>query len=52
MPASRAAEEMLLKTQESFQNQLAERVTAWRVNVGVAAFNSRQNGRNEVEEES
>ena len=52
MPASRAAEEILLKAQESFQNQLAERVTAWRVNVGVAAYDLRHNGRNKMEEES
>ena len=52
VPASRAAEEILLKAQESFQNQLAERVTAWRINVGVAAFDSRQSGRNKLEEES
>ena len=52
VPASRAAEEILLKAQESFQNQLAERVTAWRINVGIAAFDSRQSGRNKLEEES
>jgi hypothetical protein len=42
VPASRAAEEILQKAQETFQNQLAERVTAWRVNVGVAAFDLRR----------
>jgi hypothetical protein len=52
VPASRVAEEILQKAQETFQNQLAERVTAWRVNVGVAAFDLRHNGRNKLEEES
>ena len=52
VPASRTAEEILQKAQETFQNQLAERVTAWRVNVGVAAFDLRHNGRNRLEEES
>ena len=52
IPASRAAEEILLKSQEAFQNQLAERVTAWRINVGVAAFDPRHGGRSKLEEES
>ena len=52
VPASRAAEEILLKAQESFQNQLAERVTAWRINVGIAAFDPRHGGRSKLEEES
>ena len=52
VPASRAAEEILLKAQESFQNQLAERVMAWRINVGIAAFDPRYGGRSKLEEES
>ena len=52
VPASRAAEEILLKAQESFQNQLAERVTAWRINVGIAAFDPRHGGRSKLAEES
>jgi hypothetical protein len=49
-PASRVAEEILLKSHEAFQNQLAERVTAWRINVGVAAFDLRNNLRRRLEE--
>lgn len=37
-PATRAAEETLLRHQESFQNHLAERVANWRVNVGVSQW--------------
>jgi hypothetical protein len=51
MPASRAAEEVLVKSQETFQHQLAERVTAWRINVGVAAFDLRNHGRSRLEDE-
>ena len=43
-PASRAAEEILLKHQEAFQLQLAERMSAWRISVGVAAFDLRNHG--------
>ena len=49
-PASRAAEEILLKSQEAFQNHLAERVTAWRINVGVATLDLRNNLRRKLEE--
>ena len=41
VPASRVAEEMLLKNSELFQAQLAERVANWRINVGVAALSAR-----------
>ena len=51
-PTSRAAEEMLLKSHEAFQNHLAERVTAWRINVGVAALDLRNNLRRRLEESS
>lgn len=50
-PASYIAEQILVKSQEMFQNQLAERVTAWRVNVGVAAFDSRNHGKHRLEED-
>ena len=49
-PASRAAEEILLKSQEAFQNHLAERVTAWRINVGVATLDLRNNLKRKLEE--
>ena len=49
-PASRAAEEILLKSQEAFQNHLAERVTAWRINVGVAVLDLRNNLKRKLEE--
>ena len=49
-PTTRAAEEILLKTQEAFQNHLAERVTAWRINVGVATLDLRNNLRRKLEE--
>ena len=51
-PASHTAEQILIKSQETFQNQLAERVTAWRVNVGIAAFDSRSGLRRRLEEQS
>ena len=51
-PASYIAEQILIKSQETFQNQLAERVTAWRVNVGIAAFDSRSGLRRRLEEQS
>jgi hypothetical protein len=51
-PASHIAEQILIKSQETFQNQLAERVTAWRVNVGIAAFDSRSILRRKLEEQS
>jgi hypothetical protein len=50
-PASYIAEQILIKSQETFQNQLAERVTAWRVNVGIAAFDSRSGLRRRLEEQ-
>lgn len=50
-PASRAAEEMLLKHHESFQAHLAERVVNWRINVGVAALSPRHVGNYRTEEE-
>ena len=49
-PASRAAEEILLKSHEAFQNHLAERVTAWRINVGVATLDLRNNLKRKLEE--
>ena len=49
MPASRAAEEMLLKNSELFQTQLAERVANWRINVGVVALGQRANHKSEEE---
>jgi hypothetical protein len=49
-PASRAAEEIFLKSQEAFQNHLAERVTAWRINVGVAVLDLRNNLKRKLEE--
>ena len=49
-PASRAAEEILLKSHEAFQNHLAERVTAWRINVGVAVLDLRNNLKRKLEE--
>jgi hypothetical protein len=49
MPASRAAEEVLLKNSELFQAQLAERVANWRINVGVAALGQRANHKSEEE---
>ena len=49
-PASRAAEEILLKSQEAFQNHLAERVTAWRINVGVAVLDLRNTLKRKLEE--
>jgi hypothetical protein len=49
-PVSRVAEEILLKSHEAFQNQLAERVTAWRINVGVATLDLRKNERRGLEE--
>ena len=49
-PASRAAEEILIKSQEAFQNHLAERVTAWRINVGVAVLDLRNNLKRKLEE--
>ena len=49
-PASRVAEEILLKSQEAFQNHLAERVTAWRINVGVAVLDLRNNLKRKLEE--
>ena len=49
-PASRAAEEILLKSLEAFQNHLAERVTAWRINVGVAVLDLRNNLKRKLEE--
>jgi hypothetical protein len=49
-PTTRAAEEILLKSQEAFQNHLAERVTAWRINVGVATLDLRNNLRRKLEE--
>ena len=49
-PASRAAEEILLKSQEAFQNHLAERVTAWRINVGVAVLDLRKTLKRKLEE--
>jgi hypothetical protein len=51
-PASRVAEEIILKSLDAFQQQLAERVTAWRINVGVAAFDLRNHGRYRLEEEA
>ncbi len=51
-PASHIAEQILIKSQETFQNQLAERVTAWRVNVGIAAFDSRSILRRKLEKQS
>jgi hypothetical protein len=49
IPASRAAEEMLLRNCELFQAQLAERVANWRINVGVAALERRANHKSEEE---
>ena len=49
MPASRAAEEVLLKNSELFQAQLAERVANWRINVGVAALSARAKHKSEEE---
>ena len=49
-PASRAAEEIFIKSQEAFQNHLAERVTAWRINVGVAVLDLRNNLKRKLEE--
>lgn len=51
-PASRAAEETLLRHHESFQAHLAERVVNWRINVGVAALGPRHTGNYRSEEES
>ena len=49
IPASRAAEEMLIRNCELFQAQLAERVANWRINVGVAALERRANHKSEEE---
>lgn len=43
-PASKIAEEIFVKHQESFQSQLAERVVNWRINVGVVAWGTRSVG--------
>lgn len=50
-PATRAAEETFVKHQEAFQTHLAERVTHWRISVGVALWGSRSFGNYRSEDE-
>lgn len=44
-PGTQDAGNVLERHLQTFQAQLAERVTAWRVNVGVSAWNPKTNGR-------
>lgn len=50
-PATRAAEETFMKHQEAFQTHLAERVTNWRISVGVSLWGSRAFGNYRSEDE-
>lgn len=52
VPTSSIVEEIFMKHQEAFQTHLAERVTQWRINVGVAQWGARTFGNYRSEDEA